>query len=87
MGGLRRQEISHIKEQVPLLGDLPIIGFIFCDDRKVVENSELLVLLSPHVYKGDSVPAEAMARYNQIKTKTLITMPEEPNSKSSYGTK
>jgi type II secretory pathway component GspD/PulD (secretin) len=87
MGGLRRQEINHIKEQVPLLGDLPLIGFIFCDDRKVVDNSELLVILSPHIYKNDSLPAEAMARYNQIKSKTLITMPEEPNSQSSYGTK
>jgi len=87
MGGLRRQEISHVREQVPLLGDLPIIGFLFADDRKVIENSELLVLLSPHIYRGDSVPPEAIARYNHVKNKTLITMPEEPNSHSSYGTK
>jgi len=87
MGGLRRQEITHVREQVPLLGDLPIIGFIFADDRKIVENSELLVLLSPHIYKGQPPPAEAMARYNQIKNKTIITMPREPNSQSSYGTK
>ncbi len=82
MGGLRRQETRKIKSQVPLLGDLPFIGFIFSDDRMIVENSELLVLLSPHVYKGEPVPAEAMARYNKIKDRTLILPPGEPQSQS-----
>jgi type II secretory pathway component GspD/PulD (secretin) len=81
MGGLRRQEITHVREQIPLLGDLPIIGFIFSDDRKIVENSELLVLLSPHIYRGEPVPAEAMARFNQIKNKTLIALPEKSNTR------
>jgi type IV pilus assembly protein PilQ len=82
MGGLRRQETRKIKSQIPLLGDLPFIGFIFSDDRKIVENSELMVLLSPHVYKGEPVPAEAMARYNQIKDRTLISPPGKPQSRS-----
>lgn len=80
MGGLRRKDTQVIKYQVPLLGDLPLIGFIFSDNRTVVENSELLVLLSPHVYKGEPVPAEAMARYNQLKSGTLLTPSGEPQS-------
>jgi type II secretory pathway component GspD/PulD (secretin) len=72
MGGLRRQETSHIKDQVPLLGDLPLIGFIFSNDHTVVENSELMVLLSPHVYKGEPVPKDAMDRYNQINESSFI---------------
>jgi len=76
MGGLRRQETRKIKYQVPLLGDLPLIGFIFSDNRNVVESSELLVLLSPHIYKGEPVPADAMARFNQIKDKSLLSPPE-----------
>jgi type II secretory pathway component GspD/PulD (secretin) len=83
MGGLRRQETTHVREQVPLLGDLPLIGFIFSNDRTVVDNTELLVLLSPHIYKGEPVSAEAMARFNQMKNNSLITAPEEPKSKKS----
>ena len=85
MGGLRRQDTTHTKLKVPLLGDLPLIGFLFSDDRKIVENSELLVLLSPHVYTGEPVPAEAMARYNRMKDSTLLTLPAEPKSKKSSG--
>ena len=83
MGGLRRQETQIIKYQVPLLGDLPLIGFIFSNNRKVTENSELLVLLSPHIYKGESVPAEAMARYDQINSKSLLALPVESKPKPS----
>ena len=79
MGGLRRQETTHTKSQVPLLGDLPLIGFLFSDDRTIVENSELLVLLSPHVYKGGSVPAEAMKRYRQMTEKSLLSKPDDAN--------
>ena len=87
MGGLRRQETTHVREQVPLLGDLPLIGFIFSNDRKIVDNSELLVLLSPHIYKGEPVSPEAMAKFNQMKNNSLITIPVEPKSKKSSNKK
>jgi type II secretory pathway component GspD/PulD (secretin) len=83
MGGLRRQETTHIKEQVPLLGDLPLIGLLFSNNRTVVDNTELLVLLSPHIYKGEPVSPEAMAKFNQMKNNSLITMPVEPKTKKS----
>lgn len=83
MGGLRRQDTQIIKYQVPLLGDLPLIGFIFSNNRKVTENSELLVLLSPHIYKGESAPAEAMARYDQVNSKSLLALPAESKPKPS----
>ncbi|MGD1043142.1 MAG: secretin N-terminal domain-containing protein [Sedimentisphaerales bacterium] len=81
MGGLRRQDTQIIKRQVPLLGDLPIIGFIFSDNHKVVQNSELLVLLSPHINENEPVPAEAMARFNQIKNRPVLSLPEDSNSR------
>ena len=83
MGGLRRQDTQIIKYQVPLLGDLPLIGFIFSNNRKVTENSELLVLLSPHIYKGESAPADAMARYDQINSKSLLALPAESKPQPS----
>lgn len=77
MGGLRRQEVTHTKVKVPLLGDIPLIGLLFSDDRKIVENSELLVLLSPHIYKGEPISAGAMARFNKITKNSMITAPSD----------
>ena len=79
MGGLRSQNTLIEKDQVPLLGDLPIIGFIFSSTHKVVQNSELIVILSPHIHNGEPVPAEAMARFNQLKNKPMLSLPAEPN--------
>ncbi len=50
MGGLRRKEKSALREQVPILGELPIIGLLFGRDKEVIINSELVVFISPHIY-------------------------------------
>jgi len=81
MGGLRRQDTQITKSQVPLLGDLPLIGFIFSNNTKSVTNAELLVLLSPHIYKGESAPAEGMARFDEIRNRPVLSLPAEPNSR------
>lgn len=82
MGGLRRQEITHNRDQVPLLGDLPLIGFIFANDRTIIENTELIVLLSPHIYKGEPPPADAMARFDKIREKSLLAPPDESKTQT-----
>jgi type II secretory pathway component GspD/PulD (secretin) len=82
MGGLRRQETTHRKEQVPLLGDLPLIGFIFSDERTIIENSELMVLLSPHLFKDEAPPADAMARFDKIREKSLLAAPDGSKTKT-----
>ncbi|MGA2071598.1 MAG: secretin N-terminal domain-containing protein [Sedimentisphaerales bacterium] len=79
MGGLRRQDTQITKNQVPLLGDLPLIGFIFSNTHKVVQNTELLVLLSPHINENVPVPAEAMTRFNEFKNRPVLSLPAEPN--------
>jgi type IV pilus assembly protein PilQ len=79
MGGLRRQDTLIEKDQVPLLGDLPLIGFIFSSTRKVTRNTELIVLLSPHINQGDPVPADVMTKYKQIKERPMLSLPAEPN--------
>ncbi len=83
MGGLRRQEMTHVRYQVPLLGNIPIIGLLFSDDKKVVLNSELLVLLSPHIYKGEPISAEVMERYEKIRNRPLLSLPDKSQASQS----
>ncbi len=78
MGGLRRQETKVAKYQVPVLGDLPLVGLLFSNSKKIVENSELLVLISPHIYKGEPVPEDVMNKYKQLKNREMLSIRHEP---------
>jgi len=77
IGGLRRQEKTKQVDQIPLLGDLPIIGWLFKNTKTVINNSELIVLLSPHIYKGEPIPEDAMTKYNEIKSRPMLSAPNE----------
>jgi type II secretory pathway component GspD/PulD (secretin) len=74
-GGLRRKETKIQVEQIPLLGDLPLIGFLFRSTSKVVNNSELIVFLSPHIYKGEPIGDDETAKYDEITKRPMLAIP------------
>jgi type II secretory pathway component GspD/PulD (secretin) len=76
IGGLRRKETQKQTNQIPILGDLPIIGFAFKATDTVQNNSELLVILSPHIYKGEKPADVEMEKFNEITQRPLLTIPE-----------
>lgn len=73
MGGLRRQEKTQEVSQVPLLGDLPLIGYFFKSRKTVMNKSELVVLLSPHIDKGQPLPNPVAARYEALREASLLS--------------
>jgi type II secretory pathway component GspD/PulD (secretin) len=77
MGGLRQKETTLTQSKVPLLGDLPIVGFLFSNDKKVVKNSELLVFISPHVYPDGPLDDEQMERFNELRNAPMLRLPNE----------
>jgi len=72
IGGLRREEKTKQVNQVPLLGDLPLIGALFRNVSTVTGHSELVVLLNPHIYVGDAVPGEVTARVDAIRSRSPL---------------
>ena len=83
IGGLRRRENTKKVDQIPILGDLPIIGALFKSTITVTSNSELVVLLSPHIYKGEPIPSAAMAKYSEIKNRPELAIPHKREEQSS----
>jgi general secretion pathway protein D len=73
MGGLRRQEQTVEVSQVPLLGDLPLIGYFFKSRKTVTNQSELVVLLSPHIDRGAPLPDPVAARYEALRGASLLS--------------
>jgi type II secretory pathway component GspD/PulD (secretin) len=66
MGGLRSRTKRNTVDKIPLLGDLPLVGFLFSNDKVELEQTELVVFLAPHIYKGDPLSEEQMEHFNEL---------------------
>jgi len=75
MSGLRQKETKLTVSKIPLLGDLPILGALFSNDKKEVKHSELLVFISPHIYKDQMPTAQQMERFGEIKDEPPLRLP------------
>jgi type IV pilus assembly protein PilQ len=49
IGGLFRDTVTSNKTQIPLLGDLPIVGGVFRGVNDQVKREEVIILLTPHI--------------------------------------
>lgn len=65
IGGLMRENLATNTSQVPLLGNLPIVGIAFRTSTETTERHEVLVLITPHIVyepgtarEGDKAAAE-----------------------------
>ena len=80
IGGLRRKETQKQTNQIPILGDLPIVGWAFKATDTVQKNSELLIILSPHIYNGERPTNAEMQKFNEITQRPLLALPKgDPN--------
>jgi len=62
IGGLMRDEVATTKNQVPWVGNLPLVGFVFRSTTESVQRQEVLVVLTPHiVYDPDPCREGAQA--------------------------
>ena len=57
IGGLFRDRTQTIHEQVPLLGDIPLLGWLFQSERDSVIREEIIVLVTPRVIDFSKDPA------------------------------
>lgn len=51
LGGLIQKRDELTKSQVPVLGDVPIVGNLFKNKEDVERRTELLILITPHVVR------------------------------------
>lgn len=84
MGGLRRQEKTLQADQIPFLGDVPLIGFLFKYTNVIVNNTELIVFISPHIYKdGEPIPEDAMAKRREITERPMLSLSSKEGSEAA----
>ncbi|MBU1259720.1 MAG: hypothetical protein KKE31_04145 [Planctomycetes bacterium] len=77
IGGLRQKKTQKQTYQLPILGDLPIVGLAFKSTKTTENNSELLIILSPHIYDArEKLNVLEMKKFNEITQRPLLTIPE-----------
>lgn len=53
LGGLIQNKLTDTISKVPVLGDIPVIGWLFKNKTKVLQKSNLLILISPQIIKPE----------------------------------
>ena len=55
VGGLLRDNITVSESKIPLLGDIPFLGWLFRSKSTLVEKLNLLVFLTPHIIEEKDI--------------------------------
>lgn len=85
IGGLRSRDVRISQDKIPILGDIPFIGQLFSSDREVIEHSELLIMISPHIYDGDiPLNANEKNRWDQVNSLEPIKLKKKVRPESEF---
>jgi type II secretory pathway component GspD/PulD (secretin) len=68
IGGLFRDVIVTSRSQIPLLGDLPLIGALFRKTTDTVQRQEVIVMLTPHII-DEPKETQSDARIDDVRRK------------------
>ena len=76
MGGLMRDKETNTVSKVPLLGDIPVLGWLFKNSSKTVEKVNLLFFMTPKILapyeKGNSDNVKDLLNRRQAHLKNTI---------------
>jgi general secretion pathway protein D len=62
IGGLIRDNVTATTSKVPLLGDIPILGWLFKYKTSKVEKVNLMIFITPYIIKNEADAAELTKR-------------------------
>ena len=72
LGGLTSDDYGQIKSQVPILGDIPILGELFKSRRESRNKRTLFIFLKPTILRnGEDAAAMAKAKYARLRSEEL----------------
>ena len=52
LGGMVKESVNDVYNQVPFLGSIPVIGWLFKNVERVRSKSQLMIFVTPHIYYG-----------------------------------
>jgi general secretion pathway protein D len=80
LGGLISDEVDGSSGKVPLLGDIPFIGYLFRSDSRTHAKTNLMVFMRPVILRDATAPASLTGdRYEFMRdTQINLQLPDHP---------
>jgi general secretion pathway protein D len=54
IGGLMRNRVTHSKQKIPLLGDIPVLGALFRSSQDDMQKTNLILILTPYIIRDQT---------------------------------
>lgn len=85
LGGLIKDDVNEVVDKVPILGDIPLLGYLFQSTTTKVNKTNLMVFLRPQIIReGAQSTGVTYDKYNYMRQKQqqfnqdgLMLMPNE----------
>ena len=74
LGGLITDKIQNETNKVPLLGDIPLVGYAFKYEEQTKEKIELVIIVTPHLVKAKNSMTLKDIGYNKLSDSNLTHM-------------
>ena len=78
IGGLKKDKRDKTTKRLPILGDIPLLGYLFGSTSDEASKTELVILLTPHIMTGETsytefsqIPPKEGARAEMVKGKIV----------------
>lgn len=81
LGGMVKESVSDVHRQVPFLGSIPIIGWLFKNVERVKSKSQLLIFVTPHIYYGAEGSVDVAEEIEKAK-KPLVSESKKSSKES-----
>jgi len=65
IGGLMQDQRSNTNSRTPILGDIPVLGWLFKSAQKTKNKTNLIILLTPHIVRSDEEVARMRGKFKQ----------------------
>jgi general secretion pathway protein D len=65
LGGLVKNQTGISAAQIPVAGDVPIVGSLFKDKANTIDKQELIIMITPHVVRSLSEGREITEEYKR----------------------
>ncbi|HTZ11143.1 MAG TPA: secretin N-terminal domain-containing protein [Candidatus Margulisiibacteriota bacterium] len=91
IAGLGREEKTESTEQTPILGKIPLLGFLFRNKTEATQRVELVIMLTPTIFEGDKFittedtnkfPVKPKKQFDVFRPEIFIPLDGDMNSKN-----